>query len=497
MSLFGLFDRRSVSPENPAVPLTDASLLSWLGGPMTASGKQVSPRTALTMSAVWRCTALIASVSASLPLPVFREGTKDRVSVPLLAEPHPELTRLELWRLTFVHRCLWGDAFAQKVRNRAGVVKELWPVTPDRVEVDRVRPDDANPSGKIFGVTDDWGAFHVLTPREILHLPGMGYDGLRGLSPIGAARQAIGLGLSAEEYGARLFGSGNLMSGILHTDQRLENEDADRLKQRWKAKMSGLDKAHDIAVLDSGASFQQVSLPAKDSQFLESREFEVEEIARFFGVPHFLLGLTSKSTSWGTGLEQRAIGWVKFDLQPSWLSPTEQRITKELLAAGTEARYKVDGLLRGDSQARAEMYRVMREVGAFNGDDIRDLEDMPPLPDGQGQEFWRPANLVPIGQQDPAAAENGAAQTASDAVQELGTRVNALGTLVRSGFDPKAATTVSGLPEMPYLPVQPVTIRPIGEATPLQPAAPAAAPPGQPDDVQPTEDGNGSDQPAG
>lgn len=465
MSLFGLFERRA-NPENPAVPLTDASLLAWLGGPQTASGKQVSETGALAMSAVWRCTALISSVAASLPLPVFREGTKDKAESTLLADPHPELTRLELWRLTYVHRCLWGDAFVQKVRNRAGVVKELWPVTPSRVFVDRVRPTDINPSGKWFGVTDDWGQYHVLTPRDIMHLPGLGYDGLRGLSVIGAARQAVGLGLAAEEYGARLFGSGNLMSGILQTDQRLDNTAADALKERWRAKMSGLGNAHDIAVLDSGASFQQVSLPAKDSQFLESREFEVEEIARFFGVPHFLLGLTAKSTSWGTGLEQQAIGWVKFDLQPSWLSPTEQRITKELLSAGTEARYKVDGLLRGDSAARAEMYRVMREVGAFNGDDIRDLEDLPPLPDGQGQEFWRPANLVPIGQQDPVGAVDDAARVAADAAQDLGTRVNALGTLIRSGFDPQAARTVTGLPDMPYLPVRPVTVQPIDDAPP-------------------------------
>lgn len=405
MSLFGLFGRSS-SLENPALPLTDASLLNWLGGVHTSSGKHVSPRRALTMSSVWRCTALIASVSASLPLHVFRAGTKDRVDSPLLAGPHPELTPLELWRLTYVHRCLWGDAFVQKVRDGAGQVRELWPVTPDRVYVTRLKPDDTNPSGKWFGVTDDWGVYHALTPRDILHFPGLGYNGLRGMSPISAARQAIGLSLSAEEYGARLFGSGNLMSGILQTDQRLTPDDADRLKQRWKAKMSGLDKAHDVAVLDAGASFQQVSLPAKDSQFLESREFEVEEIARFFGVPHFLLGLTSKSTSWGTGLEQQATGWVKFDLHPGWLAPTEQRIAKELLGAGEEARYKVDGLLRGDSQARAEMYRVMRDVGAFNGDDIRDLEDKPPLPDGQGQEFWRPANMVPMSQDQaqPAAA---------------------------------------------------------------------------------------------
>lgn len=393
MSLFGLFDRRSI--ENPQIPLTSTALLDWLDGPVNASGKRVTEKSALAFSAVWRCTALISGVSSALPLHVYRDGTHDRVSSPLLKNPHPELTALELWRLTYVHKALWGNAYVQKVRDGGGRVRELWPITPDRVRVDRVKPTDANPSGKVFDVTDDWGVQHVRTPREILHLPGMGYDGVCGVSPVRAAQQAIGLGLAAEEYGARLFGSGNLMSGILQTEQRLTGDQADQLKQRWKAKMSGLDKSHEVAVLDSGASFQQVSMPAKDSQFLESRTFEVEEIGRWFGVPHFLLGLTSKSTSWGTGLEQQAIGWVKFDLHPTWLAPTEQRVTKELLPGTAEARYKIEGLLRGDSAARSQFYNVMRQVGAFSANDIRDLEDLPPIPDGSV--YLQPMNMVPLG----------------------------------------------------------------------------------------------------
>lgn len=410
MSLFGLFERRTL--ENPAVPLTSATLLDWLAGPPAASGKVVTPRSALAMSAVYRCTALISGVSASLPLPVFVTGTKDPAPAPLLAKPHPELTRLELWRLTYAHRCLWGDSFVQKVRSRAGQVKELWPITPDRASVERRRPTDANPSGKFFTVTDDWGSVWAdLTPREILHIPGFGYDGLRGMSIIGLARQAIGLGLAAEEFGARLFGSGNLMSGILKTDQQLKEPQADALKKRWRAMVSGLDKAHDVAVLDSGASFQPVSMPAKDSQFLESREFGVEDVARFFGVPAFLLGLTSKSTSWGTGLEQQAIGWVKFDLQPQWLAPTEQRISMELLPDGQEVRYNVNGLLRGDSKARAEFYRVMRESGAFSANDIRDLEDLPPVEGGDMR--LQPLNFAPLGS-DPTTGAAGANDTPGD-----------------------------------------------------------------------------------
>lgn len=416
MSLFGLFDRRSI--ENPQIPLTSSALLEWMGGGRTSAGKTVSERGSLAMSAVWRCTALISGVSAALPLHAHTQGRTERrdhafapVEVSILRNPHPELTRLELWRLTYVHRCLWGNAYVQKIRDVGGRVRELWPITPDRVRVERVQPSDANRGGKVFVVTDDWGKVRELTSREILHLPGLGYDGVSGVSPIRAAQQAIGLGLSAEEYGAKLFASGNMMGGILQTEARLDKPAADALKERWKAKVAGLDNAHDIAVLDSGASFQPVTMPAKDSQFLESRAFEVEEIARFFGVPHFLIGLTAKSTSWGTGLEQQAIGWVKFDLQPNWLAPTEQRITKELLTGGVDARYKLEGLLRGDSQARSEFYRVMREVGAMSANDIRELEDMPPI-DG-GDTYLQPMNMVPLGSDNNQDGTDGPDQPAN------------------------------------------------------------------------------------
>ncbi|MEV3855149.1 phage portal protein [Streptomyces sp. NPDC050095] len=331
MSLFGLFDRRS-SPENPATALTDASLLEWLGGPRSEAGVQVSERSSLHMPAVWRSVAVIAGVSAALPLHTYKAGIKDRSTSALLADPHPELTPLELWRLAYVHRVLWGNAYLHKLRGpMSGQVKELWPISPDRVAVDRERPSAENPSGKFFYATDDWGEVHRFTPRELLHLPGIGYDGLQGLSPVAAHRQGIGLAQAAELGASKLFGRGNMVSGVLQTEQRLNAEQAQALKARWQAKVGGIKNAHEVAVLDAGASFKPVTVPLKDAQFLESREFQITEVARMFGVPLFLLMETAKSTSWGTGLEQQAQGWVTFDLGPTWLSPTEQRITKELL----------------------------------------------------------------------------------------------------------------------------------------------------------------------
>jgi HK97 family phage portal protein len=397
--LFGLFDGRTRRGlESPAQPLTSTALLEHLGGAKSDAGVSVSETTALRASPVWRAVSLIAGVSSALPLPTYKEGTRERASFELLKTPHPDLTPVELWRFAYTYRVLWGNSYIQKVRDGAGQIRELWPVSSDRVQVDREKPTDGNPSGKWFWVTDDWGATHRLTPHEILHIPGLGYDGLTGCSPVRLASQGIGLAQAAELSAARLFGSGNMIGGVLQTEQRLDPDQAARLKARWQAKMSGVHNSHEVAVLDSGASFQPVAMPNTDAQFLESRQFQVVEIARMFGVPPFLLMSTEKSTSWGTGLEQQAQGWVTFDLNPTWLTPTEQRVTKELLPRELYANYQMAGLLRGDSAARATYYRAMRDVGAYSADDVRALEEMPPLPAGKGGDVYlQPMYMAPLG----------------------------------------------------------------------------------------------------
>ncbi|MDH6226216.1 phage portal protein [Streptomyces sp. MJP52] len=403
MSLFGLFERRA-SVESPSVPLTSTNLLEVLGGAPGDAGIAVTETGALGVPGVWRAVSVTANVSAALPLHAYRAGTRDRATSALLADPHPELTPVELWRLTYVHRLLWGNAYVQKVRNGAGQIVQLWVVRPDRVKVERDTPSQENPSGKWFWIRDDKGTMRRLTSREIMHIPGLGYDGVTGCSPIRAAAQGIGLALAAEKSAARLFGSGNMISGVLQTEQRLNAEQAAQLKAQWKAKMSGVHNSHDVAVLDSGASFSPVTMPYKDAQFLESRQWQVTELARLFGVPPFLLMSTEKSTSWGTGLEQQAQGWVTFDLGPAWLVPTEQRITKELLPADEYAKYQLGGLLRGDSSARATFYRAMRDTGAFSADDIRELEDLKPIGGTEGNMRLQPTYMAPLGS-DPLAGQ--------------------------------------------------------------------------------------------
>jgi HK97 family phage portal protein len=393
VTFLGQLFRRSL--ENPTKPLTDASLLEWLGGRPGTAGQTVTETSAMRFSAVWRCVALISQVSSSLPLHVYQDPGRERVDTRdnLLDDPHPELPALEVWRLSYVHRCLWGNSYAQKIRNRAGQVVELWPITPDRVQVGLSRATGTERPVKVFRVFDDWGAEHALTSNEILHIPALGYDGVCGLSPIRAAAEGIGMGLAAEKYGAKLFGSGSTMSGILQVEQRLTKDQADALKARWQAKVGGVENAHEIAVLDNGATFESITMPNKDSQFIESRQFQIGEVARYFGIPQFLIGETSKSTSWGTGLEQQALAFVVYDLAPGWLSPTEARLNKELLRPRNQkAEYSVEGLLRGDTSARGAFYRVMREVGAFSANDIRALENRPPIEGGDT--YLQPANLT-------------------------------------------------------------------------------------------------------
>jgi HK97 family phage portal protein len=399
--------------QNPAVPLT-AGVLSELfdAGFKNDAGVTVNELTAWQMPAVWRAMNLIAGTSASLPLHSYRQNTRKRVTVQLLANPHPDLTPYEFWELSYLHRLGWGNFYAFKRKNPAGMIRELWPLYPGAVKVGRTK----DMGTKVYVWTDSDGSQHDFTDEEILHIPGMGYDGVCGVSPIRIARQSIGMALAAEQYGARLFGSGSLMSGILQTEQRLDEQQAQAIKDRWKESTAGLTKSHEVAVLGSGASFQPVTMPNSDAQFIESRRFQVSEIARWFGIPPHMLFDTEKSTSWGTGIEQQGIGFVVYTLRP-WLKRTEERVTRVLAPPSVFCEYSVEGLLRGDSQARAEFYRTMREIGVLNVDEIRALENLEPLPDGIGEGYLQPLNFGPLGEFPDAQTDpgnGGADQTVGD-----------------------------------------------------------------------------------
>lgn len=391
-------EKRNVN--DPNVPLTGQALIDlFTAGNQTHAGVTVTPENALRLASVYRCVSLIAGAVAGLPFHGYEEGTHKRVSVPILEEPNPDMTNYDYWELAATHVLLRGNHFSEKVRNKIGDVRELWPIYPSAVEVEKDK------SGrKVFQITTDDGQQKEYTSDKIFHIPGLGYDGLQGLSVIEANKQGIGLGKAAEEFGARFFGSGSLMSGILTTDKALKEDGADALKQRWKKKVSGLDKAHDIAVLDNGAKFQPVSVTPSDAQFLETRKFQRSEISMMFGVPPHMIGDVERTTSWGAGIEQQNIGFVMWSLRPTWLVRFERRVTKELTPKGIEARFKVEGLLRGDSKARGEFYNVMLQNRVMTPNEVRALEDLEPAEGGD--EFLETPNNSPNGGTDAPADQD-------------------------------------------------------------------------------------------
>jgi HK97 family phage portal protein len=378
------------SVEGP-FPLTGGRILELLGGTPVHAGVTVSEQSALGVTAVYRAVSIIAGSVAALPMRSFRDrddGREDLGAPWFEQEPYPDVSPFQYKELVLTDLLLWGNHYSLKVRSENGDrILRLLRIPPWQVSVKRERSTGLNPSGKLYSCA---GAGAPYTPWELLHVPGLGYDGLVGLSPISLARQAIGLAVAAEEYGARLFGSGALMSGILTTDQALPDEaTAEALKARWKAKIAGVARSHEVAVLDRGAKFEPVSINPEDAQMLATRQFSIQEIARLFGVPPFLLADSSGSTSWGSGLQTFGEMFVRFTLT-TWLSRVEQRFSAHLLPRGQEARFVTDALLRGSATERASYYQTMKTIGALTVDEIRDREDLPPMPDEEQQELPEP-----------------------------------------------------------------------------------------------------------
>lgn len=409
MSILGALVVPRASIENPVVPISSSAILDFLGVKANASGVQVTEQTSLGMPAVWSAVNLIAGTCASLPLHPYRKGDRTRTvlvsgqSADLLDNPHPDLVPYDFWEIVHAHRLLWGNAYILKLRDALGRIVELWPIHPSRVKVGRVGAGgDPDLMGKkVYAVDggEDRGGLTYVGDAQILHLPAFGYDGISGVSPIRIASQGIGLALAAEEYGAKLFGSGSLASGILQSDQRLKPEQAEQLAARWKRKQAGMAGAHDVVILDAGTKFQQLTIPPEDAQFLQSRQFQVREVARMFGVPTHLLMDVEGSTSWGTGIAEQTLGFVIFTLR-RWLIRTEQAVTRMLRPDTVYAKFSLEGLLRGAPKERAEFYTKMWQIGAFSTNDILELEDRAPVEGGDVR--YRPLNYGILGQTEPA-----------------------------------------------------------------------------------------------
>ncbi len=395
--------------ENPAVSISSEEVVKVLGGTAaTAAGPYVDEKKSLSIAGVWRAVNLIAGTIASLPLHAYKPDGDARSRIDsgraadLLSDPHPDMTRFEWLELLVGYVLLWGNAYCLLVWD-GKMRPRLLPLHPSMVMPSR--DESGRKRYKIEGVDGYLYDASLRSPgvRGMLHVPGFGYDGTKGISAIATARQSLGLALAAEEFGARLFSSGSMSTGVLFTDKGLNEKQAEALSAQWKKKRAGLDKAFDTIILDSGLKYQQLTIPPADAQFLESRSFQISEIARWFGVPPHMLMDTTKSTSWGTGIEQQGIGFLTFTLRP-WLARFEQRFSRVLPPEPAYARFSVEGLLRADSAARAAFYKEMWYLGAFSTNDILAFEEMPPVAGGDVR--YRPLNMGELGTFDNQGASS-------------------------------------------------------------------------------------------
>lgn len=417
MSALGSLLKRSL--ENPTQPLSSSSLAEWLGGGTVVAGVSVTERKVYGLPAYFRGVALLSGTMAGLPFHVYKNGTRERVTQQTVIDnPNPRQTPFEYRQTMYANAITWGNAYARKLRDRADIVRQSWPIHPSKVQPFEVDPTEQNPAGKLFKVQTDKGE-KILTPRDVFHLPYLSLDGVVGMRPLELFRQVHGITLAQQQTAGRFYGQGTQISGVLQTDEKLEPDHADAVKARWKQKHSGSGNAGDIAVLDKGLKFTPLSLPPGDAQLLESREFSDLQISQMLGLPPHMLGMVDKSTSWGTGIEQQVIGLVVFNVQ-HWLTLIEQRSTRELLPGGWTsgswyAKHAVQGLMRGDAKTRAAFYHSGITDGWLNRNTVRELEDMEPE---EGlDEYLVPSNLTLIsvdGQLVPLSADGTADAAPAD-----------------------------------------------------------------------------------
>lgn len=391
---------RATSLENPSTPLTAGRLLSSIDDPseLWSDGSTGDP---LQVGTVLRCVQILASTVAGCPLRVTDRATRDEVRIPVLVAERQGMTPFELWETTVGHLAMWGNAYVRKVRARDRRIVDLVPIHPSRVVLEVVTGRDAEAVGMPYVKRFTVDGKVPLTEYDVMHIPAFSTDGVLGVSPIGRVRRMFGLATNAERLAEQMFAKGMLQSGFLSTDKELGEDQATILKDRWRAKLAGLDNAYEIAVLDNGTKFHQLSMSPADAQFLETRKFQTTEIARFFGLPGWIINDQEKSTSWGSGMEQQFVSLVVITLKP-YFQRIEQRVVREICDPVAEkAEFKVEGLLRGDSKARAAFYASGIQHGWMVPNEPRELEDMKPVE--WGNEPYRPYNASAGSQTDDDA----------------------------------------------------------------------------------------------
>jgi HK97 family phage portal protein len=356
----------------------DPAFADWINlGASNYSGITVTEQSALAATAVYRCVALISGVIASLPLKTYRttaEDTRERVRSFLDTPAGPEsLTAYEWKETVLLHQLLHGNAFLLHRYNGGGAIIGTTPLHPSSVGVEGADV----PGGKLFRVTLGDGTTREFTAVDLTHVPALSTDGIRGYAPLQVMRNAIGTNLAGDRAAANTFGKGPLIAGLVTPEDDVSEEEARAIKEGLRTKLTGSENAGDIAVINRRLKFSPWAMTNQDAQFLESRAFQVEEIARAFGVPPHLLGQTEKQTSWGTGLTEQNRGLARYTLMP-WTSRLEERLSV-LLPTSRFAAFDYKGLLEGSPAEEVDLLLKQVAGGLLTVDEARRVLDRPPL----------------------------------------------------------------------------------------------------------------------
>ena len=372
----------------------------------TTAGKTVTERSALQMTAVYSCVRILAEAVAGLPLHLYRytdDGGKEKaIDHPLYRilhdEPNSEMSSFVFRETLMTHLLLWGNCYAQIIRNGKNEIVGLYPLTPNRVTVHR----DEN--GQLYylytrgadDVTNTKNMTVKLGPSEVLHIPGLGFDGLVGYSPIAMAKNAIGLAIATEEYGAKFFANGAAPSGVLEHPGTIK--EPGKVREAWQSQFGGSANSNKIAVLEEGMKYTPISISPEQAQFLETRKFQINEIARIFRVPPHMVGDLEKSSF--SNIEQQSLEFVKYTLDP-WVVRWEQTLARTLFTVEEKKKYffrfNVEGLLRGDYVSRMNGYATARQNGWMSANDIRELENLDRIPTDEGGDMYLVnGNMLPL-----------------------------------------------------------------------------------------------------
>ena len=395
VDIFNLMHKLFKSRDKPTNSTAGGAYRFLFGG--STSGKSVTERSSMQMTAVYSCVRILAEAVAGLPLHLYKyneSGGKEREAENQLYfllhdEPNPEMTSFVFRETLMTHLLLWGNAYAQLIRNGKGEVIALYPLMPNRMTVDR------DNKGRLY--YQYWRGkdeaklsrdnIVILQPSDVLHIPGLGFDGLVGYSPIAMAKNAVGMAIACEEYGAKFFANGATPGGILEHPGIVK--DPARVRESWNAVYQGSGNAHRIAVLEEGMKYTPIGISPEQAQFLETRKFQINEIARIFRVPPHMVGDLEKSSF--SNIEQQSLEFVKYTLEP-WLVRWEQAMVRSLLSKSEKEQYfikfNVDGLLRGDYESRMNGYATARQNGWMSANDIRQLENLDRISEKEGGDLY-------------------------------------------------------------------------------------------------------------